>query len=788
MFQTVTIEYLIKYADLLKSASEGVDTFGSDLCNSMVKEFDLQAVVLFKVNESNALSVIGRSDGANAGFLINAKFNCSVCENLKKNASFSVHSNSNCELAISEFLIYESCVHITTPNGDRLLLKLAKKSAFNQSDSDALKKITPFYSNLINIWLQSRNGLPPLSDISFSKLVDHATLSLRNSSNSILGITSILNEENLSATQLEYINNIKRNSQSILISVNDLKALALIESGETKLKQAKVNLKNLFNETINVFKSRRGNLPTNINFILDDKLPAEVTIDELKIKYIVSSFLRISTHLTGGRQVELKVLVGSPGTVEIVFQLPAKVLSQETISHFFNPFKISNNPELKGAFISGLETNLLKKYSQLLGGDINLESSPSQGTVIKLRFPIQDSGAKLSAPMASIPKPTDGHNNVLVVEDDYATSKLMSNYLKKWGYEPTVVNTEEQVLSLIEKIDYLAIILDIELPNTNGLELLRKINTHPRTKNTPVIVISVEAEEQKAYMMGAVEYFVKPINYNYLVEVLTSYKLRKDSNVLCVDDDLPTLNLVKQAIETAGFNAIAEHISANVMDLIRDKDIDLAIIDLDMPHPNGFELIKMIKSEDKFKNLPIIIYTGKENFEEDLKQIDGLFDDLLSKKSTNLEELAETINSMIKSYEEPPPVKEVVEKKDEVKILLAEDYKHSQIIVTRLLKKNNFKNIIIVENGQEALNMAQKESFDLILMDMQMPVMNGFEATKKIRELPDYKNTPIIALTAFAMRGDREKCLAAGATDYIPKPIDSKEFIEKIKYYLNAGK
>ncbi len=787
MFQSVITEFLSKYADLLKGASEGKDTFGNDLCDSMIREFDLQAAVIFKVIDGNSLAVIGRSDTANASYLMNAKFRCGSCENLKKSTSFSVNSDSKCELAISEFLIYESCVLLITPNGERLLLKIAKKSAFNQSDSDSLKRIVPFYSYLLHIWLQARNGLSPLTDLAFSKLVDHATLSLRNSANSILGITSILNEENLSASQLEYVNNIKRNSQAILVSVNDLKALALIESGDTKLKSTKINLKNSLSETIDIFKSRRGNLPTNINFSFDDKLPAELKIDELKLKYIVSSFLRISTHLTGGRQINLKAEVGSPGFLEIIFELPAKTLSQDTISHFFNPFKVTNNPELHGCFISGLETNLLKKYSQLLGGDLSIESRTAQGTVIKLRIPIEERSATLSKSFSSIPKPTQGHNNVLVIEDDYATSKLMSNYLKKWGYEPTVVNTEDQVMSLIERVDYLAIILDIEIPNVNGLELLRKINIHPKTKNTPVIVCSVEAEEQKAYMMGAVEYFVKPINYNYLVEVLTSYKLRKDSNVLCVDDDVPTLNLVKQAIETAGFNAIAEHISANVMDLIKDKEIDLAIIDLDMPHPNGFELIKLIKSEDRFKNLPIIIYTGKENYQEDLKQIDGLFEDLLSKKSTNIEDLADTINSMIKRYEEPPSVQEVVDKKDEAKILLAEDYKHSQIIVTRLLKKNNFKNIIIVENGLEALEMAKKEQFNLILMDMQMPVMNGFEATKKIRELPNYKNTPIIALTAFAMRGDREKCLAAGASDYIPKPIDSKEFIEKIKYYLNAG-
>ena len=125
--------------------------------------------------------------------------------------------------------------------------------------------------------------------------------------------------------------------------------------------------------------------------------------------------------------------------------------------------------------------------------------------------------------------------------------------------------------------------------------------------------------------------------------------------------------------------------------------------------------------------------------------------------------------------------------KEVVKILLAEDYKHSQIIVTRLLKKNNFTHIVVVENGAEALEQVKKQKFDLILMDMQMPVMNGFEATEKIRMLPDYKETPIIALTAFAMKGDREKCMEAGTTDYIPKPIDSHEFIEKVKHYTESS-
>jgi CheY-like chemotaxis protein len=328
--------------------------------------------------------------------------------------------------------------------------------------------------------------------------------------------------------------------------------------------------------------------------------------------------------------------------------------------------------------------------------------------------------------------------------------------------------------------------MDIVLPDGSGFELLKQIRENKHTRNTPVIVCSVEAEQQKAFLMGAVEYFVKPIKYKYLVEVLTSYKLRKDSNILIVDDDVPTLNLMKQAVEEAGFNALAESHSSKVMEMISSLHLDLAIVDLDMPEVNGFDLIKMIKTNPKFSKVPIIIYTGKENYKDDLKKIDGLFEDLLLKSSTNIEDLADTINQMINRYDEPSKPEEAAAQKEGVKILLVEDYKHSQIIVTRLLKKNNFDTIVVVENGAEALDQVKKQKFDLILMDMQMPVMNGFEATEKIRQLENYKETPIIALTAFAMKGDREKCLEAGATDYIPKPIDSHEFIEKVKYYTES--
>ncbi|MEK6553253.1 MAG: response regulator, partial [Bacteroidota bacterium] len=588
-----------------------------------------------------------------------------------------------------------------------------------------------------------------------------------------------------SPLQSENITPLKKYAQNILLNINDLNEISKIESNSVTRNQKSVELVPFINEIVELFKSNLGNRKITFSVSVDKLLNKSVILDDQKLRYILSSLLFLSTNLTTKGEISVKASVIQNNLVRFVISDSGTVIESKIIDKLFDPFTLFQIEEFKNSPLTGLSLTLVKKYVHYLGGEISTTSAAGIGNTFT--FTINgEVMAEIENNISQLPKPTSV-NKVLVIEDDYATSKLLTNYLTKWGYNPTIVATEEQAFSVINKEPLLAIILDIELPNINGLELLKKLHDNPKTKNTPVIVCSIEPEQQKAFMMGAVEYFIKPINYNYLVEVLTSYKLRKNSNVLCVDDDEPTLNLIKQAIESAGFIAIAENVSAKVMDRIKDKDIDLAIVDLDMPAPNGFELIKLIKSDKKFAHLPIIIYTGKENYREDLYKIEGLFEELLDKRSTNIEDLADTISAMINRYETPPSVEEVMRRDNVIKILLAEDYKHSQIIVTRLLKKNNFENVIVVENGEDAVKMAHQEKFDLILMDMQMPIMNGFEATEKIREIPEYREVPIIALTAFAMKGDREKCLESGATDYIPKPIDSKEFIDKVKYYTNVS-
>jgi len=778
--QSSKIDSLSKYNDLVISALKASPEFPDAICEYLVNEFEFQASVFFKVIEGASFNVIGKSASAKKSFLKNTPVTCTVCNGLQNLSSPIVFNvQADCQIQCSEFVVYEGCLHIKT-GSERIVIKVSRKTPFSKTDKDNLEVIGEVIKNLYNIWAGNKGSV----NKTLSEIVASIGHELRTPTNSIMGFASLLNEDNLTPSQTEYVSTLKENAFNLLSLINDLIDLAKADSGAAKETISSIDIKTTIEDIIKIFNDKVDKSLIEFVVEVDSNIPSTVKLDAQKLRYILINIFTHSLRLTERGRISISVSQNIPGKLNFKISDTSAGLSSTKLKDLFVPFSVSDmgNPRLGSS--TGLGLHLTKRYIELLKGNIDVTSTIGKGTTYNFTIGVEDSSS-LEAQLSALPKPGK-KNNVLVVEDDYATSKLLSNYLNKWGYEPTIVNSADQALKAIDKEIFLAVLMDIVLPDSNGFELLKLIREHRNARNTPVIVCSVEAEQQKAFLMGAVEYFVKPIKYKFLVEVLTSYRLKKDSNILIVDDDLPTLTLIKEAVEQAGYNAVAENHSVKVSNMIENMNLDLAIIDLDMPEVNGFELIKQIKSKPNFARLPIIIYTGKENYQEELKKIDGLFTDLLEKNSTNIEDLSDTITQMINRYDVPTVPDKILTPKDAIKILLVEDYKHSQIIVTRLLKKNNFESIVVVENGAEAVDQVKKQKFDLILMDMQMPVMNGFEATEKIRQIPEYKETPIIALTAFAMKGDREKCLEAGATDYIPKPIDSQEFIEKVKYYTES--
>lgn len=779
-----------KYISLFNSVSQlfesesGSEAMLNGFCNLVANEFEFYSAALFRpVNDKYLL--VGKSDNVKKSLNLGSEQLCTNCKALEMAPDGSTFDiEKKCLIQTTDFLVYEGCLRIKSTAGGSFVLKLTRKSPFSQSDIEGITAMGRFLSVL----MASCKFEGVASDSSINRLLQDVSNDLRTPANSILGFASLLYDDKLNSVQTEYVKLIKDNAQKISGLLNDLIDISRVSSGSVTPQLSTFELQPFIEEIETNFKEKIDQSVTTLQFSFGEAVPKEIESDHQRLKTAVTYVLGYLINENPYGKIDVQVSESLAGILGIKIHHPGFILPVEKVHDAFRIAQIHESRS-KTISLSTLSLNLAEKYVQSLKGELVIAKDPVQGINITINL-LLTGAADFAKQIESMPKPDARNNRVLVIEDDYATSKLLSNYLNKWGYEPTIVNAGQKALQILETEGFLSIITNVTLPDINGLELLRKIRENKLHRHTPVIVCSVEAEQQKAFLMGSVEYFVKPISYKDLVEVLTSYRLRRDANVLCVDDDINTLNLVKEAIQSAGFNPVAENFSYEVPEKIANMDLDLAIVDLDMPRMNGFELIKEIKSNPRFASLPIIIYTGKENYEEDLAKINGLFTELLDKKSTKIEDLAETISKMVNRTEPAAPIPGAVHGQPQPaqedqgpSILLVEDYKHSQIIVTRLLRKNGFSNVTVVENGAEAVDQARKAVYDLILMDMQMPVMNGFEATERIRQMPEYKDTPIIALTAFAMKGDREKCIDAGASDYIPKPIDSIEFIEKVKKY-----
>jgi len=629
--QSSKIESFDKYNDILSMAITSSLDFPNKLCDFLITEFEFESALLFRVEDDESLTLLGKSAKAKKSYSLSSKYSCTACNLIKDSSAAIVFNNqADCEIKVSDFVIYEGCLYLRISNTDKFLIKIAKKTEFTNSDKDKIELIGKTLKNYLQIW----NGKDSSADFSISETITNITHELRTPTNSIMGFASLLAEEKLTESQKEYLETLKLSTNKLHCLLNDLIDLAKLERGLIKTTTEAIDIKILINEAIEQYSefTKENKIQIITNF--DDNLPSSFNINLEKVRFIFTTLLTYSLRQMEGGKISTSVSFKKGNILNFKIADTSPGITTSNLKKIFEPFMISELSNKEVGTTTGLSLLLSKKLVQLMGGELNVSSSVGRGTTYEFSLSVE-ALTSIESKISGLPK-SGKKNRVLVIEDDYANSKLLSNYLNKWGYEPVIVNSAKQALAEVDKEVFLAVLMDIVLPDANGFELLKTIRAHKNAKNTPVIVCSVEAEQQKAFLMGAVEYFVKPIKYNYLVEVLTSYKLKKDSNILIVDDDEPTLNLIKGAIEQAGYNPIAESHSSKVMAMIENIDLDLAIIDLDMPEINGFDLIKKIKTNPKFTKLPIVIYTGKENYQEDLKKIDGMFEDLLSKTSTNI--------------------------------------------------------------------------------------------------------------------------------------------------------
>jgi len=430
------------------------------------------------------------------------------------------------------------------------------------------------------------------------------------------------------------------------------------------------------------------------------------------------------------------------------------------------------------------------------------EDSGTVGTATEIKSLLTASARVVLAPVVERAISDDratieeGDRVLLIAEDDPNFAQILLDLARERGFKGVVAQSADRALAAAREYQPTAVTLDLRLPDADGWTILDRLKHDPSTRHIPVHIISVEENWQRGLRLGAIDFMTKPATKESLSQALTTlhdFVDRPIKRLLVVEDDVAQQQSIAELIGDGDVVTTAVTTGADALEALQRESFDCMVLDLGLPDMTGFQLITRVKGEIGLRKLPTIVYTGKQLTKREEAELRRMAESVVIKDAQSPERLLdETALFLHRVTARLPESKqrmlEQLHRTDPTltgcKALVVDDDVRNIFALTTFLERSEMK-VIYAESGRDGIARLQDTpDVDVVLMDVMMPEMDGYETMRAIREMPRFRNLPIIAVTAKAMKGDREKCIEAGASDYIAKPVDMDQLQSLLRVWL----
>ena len=663
---------------------------------------------------------------------------------------------------------------------------------------------------------------------------------LRTPLNSILILSQGLMENkksNLDSKQVEHAKVINSSGRDLLMLINDILDLSKVEEGKLEIVSEAMPLEDLASKLHGQFDAHAESKHIEFNVEIDAALPDSIVVDEHRLSQILRNFISNALKFTHQGMVEVGMRVPEKEILTLSGMLrPEEAIEfrvrdtgigipKDKLDLIFEAFQQVDGTISRKYGGTGLGLTISRKLADIMKGTVKVTSEgENQGSVFSLYLPRTYSGEKpvgktlerqpIQVPVSATPekkpditvavpnpqKPQPVVSNaILIVEDDAGFSSVLKNLAEEFGFQAFCAHSVKDARAFLEEQRPGSIILDLGLPDAPGEELLSQIKSNPQTKDIPVHVISGQLNVNPSSIEGAEEFIAKPFGRDRLDQLFndisSELSTMSSNRVLVIEDDAVQQEQLQQSFAEQNVVCEMAETGQQAIDWLKRQHFGAIILDLELPDTDGFQLVETL-SHCTNGNTPIIIYTARDLDKRQDAQLRKYAKRIVLKTDKSISRLLNETTLFLhwlKGVEQAAPLKEPEDtatvKLNDVegkRLLLVDDDIRNLYSLSAVLEESGFE-IETAGTGIEAIEMLDESRFDLVLMDVMMPEMDGLEAMQQIRLNPQFKSLPIIALTAKAMKDDRARCIEAGANDYLSKPVDTNKLKAIVKMWLGQA-